>query len=135
MFLIYFSFFQFKMPNTYKRKTNRQTWSSDQMEMVIESVKSKEMGYLKASLMYQHLKEGWRVLIKFSKEMKRGLGVGIKPFPQKLKTILWNTYKKWKECFMGSLHKMLGHWHFRWLRRINYLITFQIRKKRWKSMA
>ena len=40
------------MPNTYKRKTNRQIWSSDQMEMVIEKVKTKEMGYLKALLMY-----------------------------------------------------------------------------------
>ena len=73
------------MSYTYKKKTNRQTWFSDQMEMMIEKVKSKKMGYLKALLMYQHLKEGWRVLIKFSTEMKKGLGVGIKSFPRNWK--------------------------------------------------
>lgn len=37
------------MPNTYKRKTQQQTWDSESMEKAIRAVRNEEMGYLKAS--------------------------------------------------------------------------------------
>ena len=86
------------MPNTYKRKTNRQIWSSDQMEMAIEKVKSQQVGYLITSLMYcvpkSTLERRVKDLNKVFKGNEKGLGSKNKTFPQKLKKILWNTYKK-----------------------------------------
>ena len=51
-------------------------------------------------------------LNKVFKGNEKGLGSRNKTFPPEIENNLVEYIQKWKECFMGSLHKILGHWNF-----------------------
>lgn len=51
-YLCHLFFYLLQMVSSYKRKTDRQSWSSEDMQKAIEAVNNRRMGWKKASIMF-----------------------------------------------------------------------------------
>lgn len=97
------------MPRNYKRKTERQSWSQDAMLNAIKAVENNEMGWLRASKVYNVPQATLRRhALKTNKELKPGekkLGKYKVTFPPEVERQLVEHLKFLESRFFGLSRK------------------------------
>jgi FKBP-type peptidyl-prolyl cis-trans isomerase (trigger factor) len=93
------------MPSTYKRKTDRQSWSEEAMSMALEALRNGTCGYLKAAKQFNvpksTLERRFKNKNKQALDHSKQLGSRKLTFPMELEKHLVDYVKNiWKLCCM-----------------------------------
>ncbi|KAI4469504.1 helix-turn-helix psq domain [Holotrichia oblita] len=95
------------MVSKYKRTTNQQEWSSENMKQALEAIKNKEMGWLKASKTFGVPATTLRRRAKSDTGCKKKLGRYAVTFPEELEEALCRRVLELESRLFGVTAKEL----------------------------